>query len=138
MRHWMWVAVLVAGCDATGGAGFFDLPTPAPGTGGGGGGGGTAHSSVRTADPLPAVNCPVDYSAQLERDIEAVPDERTHDALYVQWRNLEKVANAAGPTELNAIAQNIRQTVDRAEGDGRMGPDLATHMRGLLHCYGTP
>lgn len=135
MRRLAWCLVfLVAGCDTVGVSGGFQAPASAPPVGGGGGGGYVAPS-VRVADPLPTDSCPVNFSDELQRRIGEVADRKAHDALYVQWRLIDKVANAASTDELLSATQSFRLIVDRLEAHGDISPDQANGLRGLLHCY---
>ena len=81
----------------------------APAMGGGGGGAG--------ATPQPVAACPVDFSAQLERAIGSVADRRAKDSLMVQWRLLDKIVNAGGPTEAASAAGAFTDMVDRLDVD---------------------
>jgi hypothetical protein len=135
MRRFWWCLVLsVAGCD-TATLSVGAPPSAPPASTGGGGGGGYVAPDIRVADPLPTTVCPVDYSADLERRIAEVADRRTHDALYTQWRLIEKVANATSTEELLSATQSFRLLVDRAEAHGDLSAEQAQGLRGLLHCY---
>jgi hypothetical protein len=128
---WWWLMLLVAGCDSAAVSGSFQAPSPPPATSGGGGGG----ANIRVADPLPTAVCPVDYSAELERRIALVADRRARDSLYVQWRMIEKIANAGNTEEILSATQAFRLIVDRLERHGDINAEQAGQLRGPLRCY---
>lgn len=117
---WIWTALALCACDGA----TVTLAPPAEPAGGGGGLG---------AEPIAV--CPVDYHGELERTIAEVPDRRLQDSLHVQWRLLDKRANASGPSELSSMAGSFRAIVNRAELHGDMHPELAERLRRLSSCY---
>jgi hypothetical protein len=119
---WICLAALVAGCQSVIVAG----PSPqAPMNGGGGGGG-----------PItPIAVCPVTFAGDLERAIAEVPDRRDQDALYVQWRLLDKRVNASSAAGVSASVSEFRALVDRLEIHGDLAPAHADRLRALAGCY---
>lgn len=100
----------------------------APAMGGGGGGG-------AGATPQPVAACPVDFSAQLEQAIGSVADRRARDSLMVQWRLLDKIVNASGPTEAASAAGAFTDMVDRLEFHGDLEAGMAARLKALVSCY---
>jgi hypothetical protein len=94
--------------------------------GGGGGGGGPI---------TPIAVCPVTFADDLERAIAEVPDRRDQDALYVQWRLLDKRVNASSTAGVSAAVSEFRALVDRLETHGDLTPAHADRLRALAGCY---
>lgn len=120
---WICSAALLAGCQSVTFAGAS--PPVAPPGGGGGGGG-----------PItPIAVCPVNFADDLERAIAEVPDRRDQDALYVQWRLLDKRVNASSAAGVSASVAEFRALVDRLENHGDVTPAHAERLRALAGCY---
>jgi hypothetical protein len=120
--RWICLAGFLAGCQSVT---FASTPPAAP-TGGGGGGGGPM---------TPIAVCPVTFAGDLERAIAEVPDRRDQDALYVQWRLLDKRVNASSAAGVSASVEEFRALVDRLEAHGDVTRAHADRLRALSGCY---
>ena len=117
---WIALALVLAGCET------LTLTLNPPPLAGGGGG---------AVPSEPAFACPVDFAAELERAIAAVPDRLNRDALLVQWRLIDRVANGTGHRERESAVKSFEILVRRLEDQGELAPAEAARLRGLARCY---